>query len=819
MKLKIGFGKGGLKGFLAQHVEKAIFGCVLALVAAFIFLSATQEGYELDKLPEDLQKDAATARGKLDENHWSAMAPERVSKVGNYPELAKVAKQTIDGTGYGFTKGWDVDLSQPEAKRSDPQMFAPIQVEAEGAIVPVAIRTKTPQDPFAGDEDAIVKVTEEKKTRKRKKKPKSPYGGMGSEMGGYGSEMGGYGSEMGGAMGGEMGGYGSEMGGYGSEMGGYGSEMGGYGESSRGGAAAGARRILGSFYREQYVKGFRGAGGVARTPSRTVGKSFAVVAVKALVPYEKQWEEYERKLAEATGYSPDVDVPRYLSYIAERAEVSKDPDAPLQWRTISWSDVSMRAARLFGGMPKEVADPAYTIPNALTMPIPPILVRDYEAFVLHSEVPKAQRRAVVAARPDDEEDEEEDPSLIPDGDELEAGGSARPQGRAGRRGGGYGATGPGMGGGYGSEMGGYGSEMGGAMGGPMGGYGSEMGGYGSEMGGYGSEMGGYGSEMGGYGSEMGGYGSEMGGSGGYGGQMGGYGSGAPMGRRQPLAKYKMIRFFDFSAEVGKSYRYRVCVRLEDPNRPQNQAAEPNRRILNQSVLERLAKIIAADEKKTKDTGKVSRTDYIQTEWSDPSNIVMIEKPEWYAAGGATKGKTIPLARGGPEVQISEPSGKLVAAVWDNSRATEIPVEKTVSRGTYLDFTTDTDVLNPLTLQLKTVKEYDFTTGAFVVDLRGGEKLIVDVDENTKEQTVYNTPGEYLVVDGNGNLIACNEIDDVEDFRRLTFVDEAANAAASAASSGGMGGMGGEGSEMGGYGSEMGGYGSEMGGYGSEMGGR
>ena len=33
--------------------------------------------------------------------------------------------------------------------------------------------------------------------------------------------------------------------------------------------------------------------------SRTVGKSFAVVAVKALVPYEKQWEEYERTLNRA----------------------------------------------------------------------------------------------------------------------------------------------------------------------------------------------------------------------------------------------------------------------------------------------------------------------------------------------------------------------------------------------------------------------------------------------------------------------------------------------------------------------------------------
>jgi hypothetical protein len=278
----------------------------------------------------------------------------------------------------------------------------------------------------------------------------------------------------------------------------------------------------------------------------------------------------------------------------------------------------------------------------------------------------------------------------------------------------------------------------------------------------------------------------------------------------------MVRFFDFSAEAGKSYQYRVCVQLEDPNRPQDPSAEPSQRILDQTVKDRLAKIIAEDEKKTQETGQTVRTDFIQTDWSDPSNVVTVEKPQWFAAGEATRGRVIPLRREGPEVEMSETTSKMVAAVWDKTRATEVPVEKTVYRGSYLNFTEDADVLHPLRLQLRTIKEYEFESDAYVVDLRGGEKILVDkAEDRMEDDVVYTAPGELLVVDGEGNLIVCNEIDNAEEYRRLTFADDTQQAAAAGMSGGyGEGGYGeggyGEGDE-GAYGE--GGYGE--GGYGMD----
>ena len=144
---------------------------------------------------------------------------------------------------------------------------------------------------------------------------------------------------------------------------------------------------LGQFYISHYLsKGFRSTMGVG-VPG-VAARSYAMVAVKALVPYEKQWEEYERALASATGYSPMQDIPKYLLYVAERAEVSDDPNAPLQWQTISNTSVAIEFARKnFAGFPPEVADEAYLLPG-LTMPIPPILLQPYDSLALHSEVPK-----------------------------------------------------------------------------------------------------------------------------------------------------------------------------------------------------------------------------------------------------------------------------------------------------------------------------------------------------------------------------------------------------------------------------------------------
>jgi hypothetical protein len=732
MKLKIGFGEGGIKGFFVRHVEKMIFGVVILLVVFFVYSSAKQEGISLSETPEKLKSEAQLARGHVTENSWRALEPERVKKVGNYPARAEEIRTPIRDDQYAPDRPLlQRDPIPPHQKRRDPELFPPTKVEASGGVFSVAWRLTKPDDPYASDKDAVAAPVEAPKPKKPKRDRRRPmYGDESYDM--YSSE------EM-------MGSTGSD-----SYMG-EGSGM--YGSTG----TAGARRV-GNFYLEHYVKGFPGrmaGGGAAR--GMVVPRSFGVVSVTALVPYERQWDEYERALAEAQGYSPEADVPRYLYYMAERAEVTDDLDAPLNWKPVSNTKFALQQAMQFGGFPKEVADPNYVIPNILTMPIPPILLKDYEGMALHSEVPKLELRPPTLAAGTPGAPQELAPDATPsDTGDLSAGLPQLPKmapgmGTPGYEG--YGPTGmpPGMG------SGGYGEE--------------------------GYNM---------YESEGGmGYG------------RGGYG-GMPGQVRRPVAKHLMVRFFDLTAEVGKSYRYRVSVLLEDPNRPQNPQAEPSRRILEQTVVARLTKIEADDQEYQKRTNTPRRTFYVQTAWSEPSGVVKVQGNDGFFAGAVTPGRFIKLAtrpgEQGPEVQITESAGKMVVVAWDRRRAVEVPAERDVRRGAYLNFTQDADVMHPLTTQLKTVAQFSFASNGLVLDLRGGDPLIVDVigDARTGERKILGTPGEFMVVDAKGNLVVCNEIDDTEEYRRLMFIEEPGLAPVS-------GGMGYEsGSEMD-YGYEGGGF--------------
>lgn len=741
MGLKLKFGKGGLKGFLAQHVEKGIFGMVLVLVAAFIYSSATQETVEQGESPNSLKGGAAGALNTLQSgNPWAALAPERLAKIDDYPKLAQNARQPVDDAAYRGTIPWIKELVPRQQKRQDPEIYAPVQPEAEAGVFAMVTRLTRPDDAWLGDKDAVEAPPEKPKPKPRRdrRSRNNPYGDMYGDMYG-GSGEGSMGMPPGYAEGsmGMPSGYSEEMGMPSPE---YGSEMGGYGTGVMGG-----RRTLGQFYIKHYLsKGYRPTIGMG-TPG-IAARSFPVVAVKALVPFEKQWEEYERALANATGYSPMHDIPKYLLFVAERAEVTDDPDAPLKWQTVSNSSFAMEWARKnYAGVPPEMADEAYLLPGTLTMPVPPVLLQPYDELALHSEIPRKKLAMPYAMgqQPGTEEGEEgteqEQAAAEPQpSDDFSEGLPRIPL-----------AGTPGMGG-----MGSYGTMPG------MGYPGSEMT-YGGEGGMYGSTPGMEYGSSGAYPGATGSMPGEYGMSGGY---------GMP-GVQQPLVKYKMVRFFDFTAQPGKSYQYRVRVMMEDPNRPLDKNAEPNPRILDQAVADRLAKIIADDEEYIKTNGKFRRTAWRQTDWSEPSNVVTVESPERFVGGGATSARSVKLSLTGPSVELEEAKGKVVTVVWDQRRATEMPAEREVLRGEFFNFTHTADVLQPLTLQIKRIEDYNFDTDAFVADLRGGEPLLVDVDKTSKEETPLPVPGEYLIVDGDGSLIVCNEVDDAEDYRRLLFIED------------------------------------------------
>ena len=170
-----------------------------------------------------------------------------------------------------------------------------------------------------------------------------------------------------------------------------------------------------------------GMGGLATMTGVPIARSASVIAVKAVVPYRKQADEYKRVLGEAIGYDPLRDQPRIIFFQAQRADVTDNPAKELQesdWQLVmtpKTAETRAREQRWHGVMP-EIADPTYIDPNA-TMPGPPMMLRCMEEVLLHSEVPRSKIVAMFEAPAEDEgkteegskEGEKEEGSDLPGG--------------------------------------------------------------------------------------------------------------------------------------------------------------------------------------------------------------------------------------------------------------------------------------------------------------------------------------------------------------------------------------------------------------------
>ncbi len=177
-------------------------------------------------------------------------------------------------------------------------------------------------------------------------------------------------------------------------------------------------------------------GGPETFEGQPIARPASVIAVKAVVPYRKQADEYKRVLGEAIGFDPMRDQPRIVFFQAQRADVTGNPDQEPQesdWQLVmtpKTAETQAREQRWHGIMP-EIADLNYVDPNA-TMPGPPFMLRHMEEALLHSEVPRGRVIPTFEAPTEDQEKDGEDKKKgeSADGSDL-PGGLPQPGGIAG----------------------------------------------------------------------------------------------------------------------------------------------------------------------------------------------------------------------------------------------------------------------------------------------------------------------------------------------------------------------------------------------------
>jgi hypothetical protein len=439
-----------------------------------------------------------------------------------------------------------------------------------------------------------------------------------------------------------------------------------------------------------------------RPSSEVVLKEARAVVVMAAVPLEAQYEEFDKAFKEALDYDPVRDVPRYITFRVERADVTADPNQdPDQAK---WESLSTRAAITetlnWGPSPQEVVDPNAIDPLILTHRVPPFVQRDiYEALV-HPDIPlfdfSADPNAPQAApdanpqpQPDDE---------FGDGNPLTG---LQPQAM------GEGRMQPGV-----RMPNPYGS-------GPRG---------------------------------MQGYGE------------GQFGGGAT---EETIAKYRLIRFTDTTVQPKRKYRYRVRVVVEDPNNPcltelaqknwDPGRTQPFRKPPIQSVTESVKK--RRDARDAKDKYPFM----LESDPSEPSEIVELPEVNHYFAGSVTPGKGNALRPGTPPILTSQPTAKLLTVAWDAVKAVDVPAEVDVLRGSLLNFEKDVEVIHPSKLLIVPIGEHTFKTNSIVLDFTGGDEM-PSMDPRVASDRIPE-PGAILIFDGEGKLQLLDETEDVEGFRR------------------------------------------------------
>jgi hypothetical protein len=466
-------------------------------------------------------------------------------------------------------------------------------------------------------------------------------------------------------------------------------------------------------------------GGVTLQGDERIERAYWACVV-ALVPVREQLKLYEESFEKARGFDIAHDFPQYLGFFVERAEVL--PGKKLEWRRVPLYDGQQKsiatkstlsnaplhaislsvidelyaAATQFwpGGGSTDAVDERY-LQRALTLPLPPLVGRDWSFDATH---PK------IGLGP---------PALEEDAEQLMIS-TTEPQQSAIASG--FGKPGPRMQSAPSATRTGRIPEPSGSTRyarGTMGPIGISPEGYSPGPRRY----------WGGSGEGRGSY-------------------------RGPASRTEvtdtilpwgvdcyLLRFFDFTVEPGKAYKYRVKLAITDPNYdvPINTLAP--------KVLDRQAQAAKANNG-WKPVYRVAE------EWSDPSPIVGIP------FGGRIRlaGVKVPPA----DTFNEEPSVSLLitaSAVDENGNAIQAGIEeKDFRRGYVANLVNDTEYVGPG--YIDTQENFQFFTGVTLLDIDGGTKLTREIC----------APSRILLMGPAGQLYIHNELDDKPfvEYHRLLF---------------------------------------------------
>lgn len=449
---------------------------------------------------------------------------------------------------------------------------------------------------------------------------------------------------------------------------------------------------------------------------------WAVVVAK--VPIREQFKRYREALANARSFDPEADYPQYVGYIVERAQVQSGQ--PLQFKRVRVYDGQRKnlggsgiaplvSSKVLDEVvenwaeiaPEVVSERFLDADGLLAFPLPPLVGKDWGKDVTHREIPLAWNDEALEEVDQPVEPAAEEAPTEVDERELLLGTDSEADRRGGRTAGGRTPSR--------SRAGGRSMD-------------AYRGGRGDLSRGRGGR-GGFDSR-----AAAGRYSGSAGRA--YRGD-GGRGRGVV---RRPEVAYWLLRFFDFSVEPGKEYKYRVRLVMADVNNtsPSGPGRVLSKDALDPTVISRQSKAAEARG------GKPLPVRY--TEWSEPSPTVGIP-----LAGDVRVASVRPPSN---RLFNDEPRVTLMVrsyGVDNKGQAFQAAKEEdTFRRGYVANMTSDVEILVEQNHYIDLLRSFPFRTGITIIDVEGGDRLSRDI----------STPAQVLLMDPAGGLYVRKEMADI-----------------------------------------------------------
>ena len=356
MKNKIEFNQESIKRFFIHHWEKMAFGIGIISIGLFAYFGMNSESY--NKItPAQLDNKIGQANNYMADSKWDDIAAQRVADTNAPDRITQSINNKVDNSDFVFAQFMGTAL-KTQTLRADPILLLPKDFD---------VRYVVTQAPYRSANAVLNRLP-----------LRNPQAGPGSTSGDRGGDRGG---DKGGDKGGDGGKIGGGDGAVGSE---------GLGGSN---ASAGGQAIGGA-------GGGRGAGGAAGSGlSNTLPAELIriyhsprpndlnlnissdgpvplnLICVTALVPVKDQMQKYKDLFENSVGYNEQRDVPLY-TYIEVQM---KEDDA--EWTDVTEVVTRRIRERLIGKGPEPVKKEY--INKALTQPIPALLGTDYRQLVCH----------------------------------------------------------------------------------------------------------------------------------------------------------------------------------------------------------------------------------------------------------------------------------------------------------------------------------------------------------------------------------------------------------------------------------------------------